>query len=127
MHKDLGPFLESTAGLPISVPVSTLVRDLFSIGRRASRGSKDFIGGVESYGDFRTTLYYRLTRLRDIVGADPLNGAARPELHLAIKAERWSGAYESDPIIHWDQGISADRGNCGPPRGSTPPRETITV
>ena len=38
----------------------------------------------------RTTLYYRLSRVKDIIGADPLNGAPRLELHLAIKADRWS-------------------------------------
>jgi PucR family transcriptional regulator, proline-responsive transcriptional activator len=37
----------------------------------------------------RTSLYYRLHKIRDIVGVDPLNGAARLELHLALKARRW--------------------------------------
>ena len=52
MHKDLGLFLESarTAGLP--VPVTSLVRDLFSIGQRDGRGAKDFTSVVELYEDF---------------------------------------------------------------------------
>jgi PucR family transcriptional regulator, proline-responsive transcriptional activator len=38
----------------------------------------------------RTSLYYRLHKIRDIIGVDPLNGAARLELHLALKARRWN-------------------------------------
>ncbi|MEN0135485.1 MAG: helix-turn-helix domain-containing protein, partial [Rhodococcus sp. (in: high G+C Gram-positive bacteria)] len=38
----------------------------------------------------RTSLYYRLNKIRDILGADPLNGATRLELHLALKARRWN-------------------------------------
>ena len=37
----------------------------------------------------RTSIYYRLRKIRDIIGVDPLNGAARLELHLALKARRW--------------------------------------
>jgi len=37
----------------------------------------------------RTTLYYRLGRLKGILGVDPLSGSARLELHLAMKADRW--------------------------------------
>lgn len=37
----------------------------------------------------RTSLYYRLGRIKDIIGADPLDGAARLELHMAIKTARW--------------------------------------
>ncbi len=37
----------------------------------------------------RSSVYNRLTRIRRIIGADPLNGAVRLELHLALKARRW--------------------------------------
>lgn len=37
----------------------------------------------------RTSLYYRLGRIKDAIGADPLDGAVRLELHLAIKTARW--------------------------------------
>jgi len=55
MHKDLGLFLDSTKTSPIPVPVSSLVRDLFSIGRQAGRGGKDFTSVVEFYEDFGGT------------------------------------------------------------------------
>ncbi len=38
----------------------------------------------------RTTVYYRLERIRDILGVDPLDGWYRLELHAALKAQRWS-------------------------------------
>ncbi|BAH50595.1 PucR family transcriptional regulator [Rhodococcus opacus] len=38
----------------------------------------------------RTSLYYRLNKIRDILGVDALNGATRLELHLALKARRWN-------------------------------------
>jgi DNA-binding PucR family transcriptional regulator len=38
----------------------------------------------------RTSLYYRLHKIRDTIGGDPLNGATRLELHLALKARRWN-------------------------------------
>lgn len=38
----------------------------------------------------RTSLYYRINKIRDILGVDPLNGATRLELHLALKARRWT-------------------------------------
>ncbi|WP_026549437.1 PucR family transcriptional regulator [Arthrobacter sp. Br18] len=37
----------------------------------------------------RSSVYNRLARIRRIIGADPLNGAVRLELHLALKARRW--------------------------------------
>lgn len=37
----------------------------------------------------RTSLYYRLNKIRDILGVDPLDGSVRLELHLALKARRW--------------------------------------
>jgi len=52
MHKDLGLFLESAKQSPIPVPVSSLVRDLYSIGRQQGRGSKDFTSVVEFYEGF---------------------------------------------------------------------------
>ena len=55
MHKDLGLFLDSTAKSPIPVPVTNLVRDLFSIARQAGRGGKDFTSVVEFYEDFGGT------------------------------------------------------------------------
>ncbi|MDF3304444.1 helix-turn-helix domain-containing protein [Rhodococcus sp. T2V] len=38
----------------------------------------------------RTSLYYRINKIRDILGVDPLGGATRLELHLALKARRWT-------------------------------------
>ncbi|MDF3144596.1 MULTISPECIES: helix-turn-helix domain-containing protein [unclassified Streptomyces] len=38
----------------------------------------------------RTSLYYRLGRIKDAIGTDPLDGPTRLELHMAIKAARWS-------------------------------------
>jgi len=37
----------------------------------------------------RSSVYNRLTRVRSIIGADPLAGMERLELHLALKARRW--------------------------------------
>ncbi len=37
----------------------------------------------------RSSVYNRLARIRAIIGADPLGGAVRLELHLALKARRW--------------------------------------
>ncbi|OUM45131.1 PucR family transcriptional regulator [Arthrobacter sedimenti] len=37
----------------------------------------------------RSTVYNRLARIRSVVGADPLGGMVRLELHLALKARRW--------------------------------------
>ncbi len=37
----------------------------------------------------RSTVYNRLARIRAIIGVDPLGGATRLELHLALKARRW--------------------------------------
>jgi hypothetical protein len=37
----------------------------------------------------RSSVYNRLARIRSIIGADPLSGAVRLELHLALKARRW--------------------------------------
>ncbi|MDX3644272.1 helix-turn-helix domain-containing protein [Streptomyces sp. MB09-02B] len=37
----------------------------------------------------RTSLYYRLGRIKDAIGTDPLEGPARLELHMAIKVARW--------------------------------------
>ena len=47
----------------------------------------------------RTSLYYRLNKIRDVLGVDPLNGAVRLELHVALKARRW----ERRPRIIADQ------------------------
>ncbi|SDI50624.1 Sugar diacid utilization regulator [Arthrobacter subterraneus] len=38
----------------------------------------------------RSSVYNRLARVRSVIGADPLSGAVRLELHLALKARRWS-------------------------------------
>lgn len=38
----------------------------------------------------RSTVYNRLARVRKIIGADPLAGRVRLELHLALKAARWA-------------------------------------
>lgn len=37
----------------------------------------------------RTSLYYRIGRIKDIIGTDPLTGWARLEIHNALKAARW--------------------------------------
>ena len=39
----------------------------------------------------RTSIYNRLSRIRAIIGVDPLRGNVRLELHLAMKARRWAG------------------------------------
>jgi hypothetical protein len=39
----------------------------------------------------RSSVYNRLSRVRSVIGADPLSGPVRLELHLALKARRWSG------------------------------------
>lgn len=39
----------------------------------------------------RSSVYNRLARIRSIIGADPLAGRVRLELHLALKAARWAG------------------------------------
>lgn len=38
----------------------------------------------------RSSVYNRLGRVRSIIGADPLRGRIRLELHLAMKAVRWA-------------------------------------
>lgn len=38
----------------------------------------------------RSSVYNRLSRVRSLIGADPLSGPVRLELHLALKARRWS-------------------------------------
>lgn len=38
----------------------------------------------------RSSIYNRLGRIRAMIGADPLHGQVRLELHLAIKARRWA-------------------------------------
>ncbi|MFJ6000600.1 PucR family transcriptional regulator [Arthrobacter sp. NPDC092385] len=37
----------------------------------------------------RSSVYNRLARIRSVIGADPLAGMVRLELHLALKARRW--------------------------------------
>jgi hypothetical protein len=37
----------------------------------------------------RSSVYNRLARIRSLIGADPLGGMVRLELHLALKARRW--------------------------------------
>ncbi|MDQ0736445.1 PucR family transcriptional regulator [Arthrobacter agilis] len=37
----------------------------------------------------RSSVYNRLTRIRSVIGVDPLAGMVRLELHLALKARRW--------------------------------------
>lgn len=38
----------------------------------------------------RATVYNRLKRVQNIVGADPLSSTVRLDLHLAIKSQRWA-------------------------------------
>ncbi|AUZ88890.1 PucR family transcriptional regulator [Arthrobacter sp. TmT3-37] len=37
----------------------------------------------------RSSVYNRLSRIRSVIGVDPLAGMVRLELHLALKARRW--------------------------------------
>ncbi|MEJ1116605.1 helix-turn-helix domain-containing protein [Paenarthrobacter sp. CCNWLY172] len=39
----------------------------------------------------RSSIYNRLGRIRQLIGADPLSGVIRVELHAALKARRWAG------------------------------------
>ncbi len=39
----------------------------------------------------RSSVYNRLARIRKIIGADPMAGAVRLDLHLALKSRRWAG------------------------------------
>ena len=39
----------------------------------------------------RSSIYNRLGRIRQLIGADPLSGSIRLELHAALKARRWAG------------------------------------
>lgn len=49
----------------------------------------------------RTSLYYRLTKIEHITGADLRDGNDRLALHLAIKIARATGRYDGDlPIRH---------------------------
>lgn len=54
----------------------------------------DKYGSVQDVADqlhlHRSSVYNRLARIRAIIGADPLSGQVRLELHLALKARRWS-------------------------------------
>jgi hypothetical protein len=54
----------------------------------------DHPGGVKEVAEVlhlhRTSLYYRLAKIRELVGSDPLGGQARTELHLALKLRRWA-------------------------------------
>lgn len=48
-------------------------------------------GVAEQLHLHRSSVYNRLARVRGIIGADPLSGRVRLELHVALKAARWSG------------------------------------
>lgn len=51
-------------------------------------------GAVQDVADrlhlHRSSVYNRLGRIRSMIGADPLHGQVRLELHLALKARRWA-------------------------------------
>lgn len=53
----------------------------------------DHAGGVRAVAAelnlHRTSLYHRLTKVRELLGSDPLDGQTRTELHLALKLRRW--------------------------------------
>lgn len=55
MLKDIKLFLASAAATPVPTPVSSLVGDLYRVGNRDGRGSKDFTSVVEFYEDFANT------------------------------------------------------------------------
>lgn len=52
-------------------------------------------GSVQEVADqlhlHRSSVYNRLSRVRSVIGVDPLSGPVRLELHCALKALRWSG------------------------------------
>lgn len=52
-------------------------------------------GSVQEVADqlhlHRSSVYNRLARVRAVIGADPLSGWVRLELHFGLKARRWSG------------------------------------
>lgn len=54
----------------------------------------DSDGSVQEVADrlhlHRSSVYNRLARVRSLLGADPLRGHTRLELHAAFKAERWA-------------------------------------
>lgn len=52
MLKDIKLFLNSTSKTDLPTPVSNVVGDLFRIGHRDGRGTKDFTSVVEFYEDF---------------------------------------------------------------------------
>ena len=54
----------------------------------------DSDGAVQTVADrlhvHRSTVYHRLARVRKVIGAEPLSGRVRQELHLVLKARRWA-------------------------------------
>ncbi|WP_394940255.1 PucR family transcriptional regulator [Psychromicrobium sp. YIM B11713] len=54
----------------------------------------DADGSVQSVAEHlhvhRSSIYNRLLRIRSMIGADPLSGAVRLELHCVLKAQRWA-------------------------------------
>ncbi|MFC9361958.1 helix-turn-helix domain-containing protein [Rhodococcus sp. NPDC057014] len=55
-----------------------------------NRGLGEVVAQHDALHLHRTSLYYRINKIRDILGVDPLGGATRLELHLALKASRWT-------------------------------------
>jgi DNA-binding PucR family transcriptional regulator len=97
---DIGPYqIIATALTPTTSPLSARLQTLLDADPSGSLVDTlevfyDKGDSVQLVADHlhlhRTSLYYRLNKIRDIIGADPLAGATRLELHLAIKARRWS-------------------------------------
>ncbi|MBG0851391.1 helix-turn-helix domain-containing protein [Streptomyces spinoverrucosus] len=94
----IGPYRFLARHLRSDVPQQSDLYDLL----RAADTQGELLHTLEVYYDHssvnqvadilhlhRTTLYYRLGRIKDAIGADPLEGPTRLELHVAIKAARW--------------------------------------
>jgi PucR family transcriptional regulator, proline-responsive transcriptional activator len=97
---DIGPYqIIATSLRPAETPLSERLQTL--VDADPTGGLVDTLEALYDRGDsvqlvadqlhlHRTSLYYRLNKIRDLIGADPLVGAMRLELHLALKARRWN-------------------------------------
>lgn len=63
--------------------------ELLALLERLYERSESVADLAESLHIHRSSVYNRLARVRSLIGADPLVGAVRLELHLALKAARW--------------------------------------
>lgn len=49
----------------------------------------------------RTSLYHRIHRIEQIIGADPMESYVRLELHVALKARRWSSRPQFETLENY--------------------------